>query len=250
MGYYDYCAKRIIIKTRTGGAVYQVDPTSLAATPFPTTGTAPPDAINGVHTLFQSLPKLGGYAYQPAHTAKLYFLPRNSGAQLRRAGILPKRLPVNLEHVPLRLPVEVRLRLVANHRALERRPIRGQLGPIGAVDLQLLSQRRRAHHFARAQVIDLESRLGPLQRSDIRIRNVYGVNVRTELFELAAEPPHESMTLLHLIGRRPPRRDAGQAKRSHREPVQVGHHLRVLLVGELAHRVRLSRVDRVLLVHR
>jgi hypothetical protein len=74
MGYYDYCAKRIFIKTRTGGAVYQIDPTSLAATPFPTTGTAPPDAINGVHTLFQSLPKLGGYAYQPAHTAKLYFL--------------------------------------------------------------------------------------------------------------------------------------------------------------------------------
>jgi hypothetical protein len=74
MGYYDFCAKRIFIKMRSGGAVYQVDPTTLTATSFPTSGTAPPDAINGVHTLFQSLPKLGGYAYQPSHTAKLYFV--------------------------------------------------------------------------------------------------------------------------------------------------------------------------------
>ena len=74
MAYYDFCADRVIIKTRQGGAVYQVIPATLEAIAFPIAGMPPPDAINGVHTLFQSLPRLGGYAYQPSHTAKLYFL--------------------------------------------------------------------------------------------------------------------------------------------------------------------------------
>lgn len=74
MGFYDFCAHRVIIKTRQGGTVFQVDPGTWQASAFPTTGSAPPPAINGVHTLFQSFPRLGGYAYQPAHTAKVYFL--------------------------------------------------------------------------------------------------------------------------------------------------------------------------------
>jgi hypothetical protein len=74
MGYYDFCARRVIIKNRQGATVIQVDPMTLVAAQFPTSGAVPPDAINGVHTLFQNLPRLGGYAYQPSHTAKLYFL--------------------------------------------------------------------------------------------------------------------------------------------------------------------------------
>jgi hypothetical protein len=62
------------VKTTSGGAVYVVDPATLTASELPTSGAAPPDPMNGVHTLFQSVPGLGGYAYQPRHDAKLHFL--------------------------------------------------------------------------------------------------------------------------------------------------------------------------------
>lgn len=74
MAYYDYCAKLVFVKPSGGGVVYTLDPTTMTTAVLTTTGPAVPDAINGVHTLFQSLPKLGGYAYQPRHDAKLYFL--------------------------------------------------------------------------------------------------------------------------------------------------------------------------------
>jgi hypothetical protein len=74
MAFFDYCMNRIVVKTTSGGAVFAIDPATLTATTLSTSGTAPGDAINGVHTLFQSLPKLGGYAYQPSHGETLYFL--------------------------------------------------------------------------------------------------------------------------------------------------------------------------------
>jgi hypothetical protein len=74
MAWFDYCAKAIVVKTRDGGSVYILDPATLTATAFATSGATPPSPMNGVHTLFQSLPKLGGYAYQPTHDSKLWFL--------------------------------------------------------------------------------------------------------------------------------------------------------------------------------
>ena len=53
---------------------HQLDAQTLEASVFPTSGELPSDAINGVHTLFQYLPKLGGYAYQPRHDAVMHFV--------------------------------------------------------------------------------------------------------------------------------------------------------------------------------
>lgn len=74
MAWFDSCAELIVLKPSVAGAVYLVDPTALTATAFATSGEAPPDPLNGVHTLFQYMPKLGGYAYQPTHASKMYFL--------------------------------------------------------------------------------------------------------------------------------------------------------------------------------
>lgn len=74
MVFYDVCAESFVMKTSQAGALYFIDPTTLEASELETSGDLPPDAINGVHTLFQYVPKLGGYAYQPKHDAGLYFL--------------------------------------------------------------------------------------------------------------------------------------------------------------------------------
>jgi hypothetical protein len=55
---------------------------TFAVTLQATTGTAPPDAVNGVYTRWQWLPQLGGFAYQPrarleppqATSVNVYFL--------------------------------------------------------------------------------------------------------------------------------------------------------------------------------
>ena len=74
MAWFDVCAEMIVVKTSTGGEVFFVDPSALTASPLPVSGTTPPDPLNGVHTLFQYVPKLGGYAYQPTHEAGMFFL--------------------------------------------------------------------------------------------------------------------------------------------------------------------------------
>ncbi|MBL8740714.1 MAG: hypothetical protein JNK04_06465 [Myxococcales bacterium] len=74
MAFYDGCAEAVVVKTNIGGDLYLVDAITLEATPFPTSGDLPSDAINGVHTLFQYLPNLGGYAYQPRHDSVMYFV--------------------------------------------------------------------------------------------------------------------------------------------------------------------------------
>jgi hypothetical protein len=74
MVHYDVCAESFVMKTNDGGSVYFIARDTLEASQLGTSGNAPPDTINGVHTLFQYLPKLGGYAYQPRYDAGLYFL--------------------------------------------------------------------------------------------------------------------------------------------------------------------------------
>ena len=74
MAFFDACADAILVKTSLAGELILLDPVTLEATPFPTTGDAPADAINGVHTLFQYLPNLGGYAYQPRHDSVMHFV--------------------------------------------------------------------------------------------------------------------------------------------------------------------------------
>lgn len=74
MAYFDVCAEAIVYKTGNGGDVYWIDPATLEATPLSTSGSEPPNSVNGPHTLFQYVPKLGGYAYQASHESKLYFL--------------------------------------------------------------------------------------------------------------------------------------------------------------------------------
>ena len=74
MAWFDVCAKMIVVKARDGGEVYLVEPATLTASPLPVSGTLPPDPLNGVHTLFQYIPKLGGYAYQPTHSDGMFFL--------------------------------------------------------------------------------------------------------------------------------------------------------------------------------
>lgn len=79
MAWFDSCANRIVLKTRRVGETFLLDPTSLEAVALATSGTTPPDADEGrggpgVHTLFQYMPKLGGYAYQPHYEPGMYFL--------------------------------------------------------------------------------------------------------------------------------------------------------------------------------
>lgn len=74
MAWFDVCAAMIVVKTTTGGEVFFVDPSTLVASPLPVSGATLPDPLNGVHTLFQYVPRLGGYAYQPTHDAGMYFL--------------------------------------------------------------------------------------------------------------------------------------------------------------------------------
>jgi len=74
MAFYDACAASIVVKTNASGELHLLDAQTLEASVFPTSGELPSDAINGVHTLFQYLPKLGGYAYQPRHDAVMHFV--------------------------------------------------------------------------------------------------------------------------------------------------------------------------------
>lgn len=64
-----------LLKTRDGGTVYSIDPVTLAVQSVTTAGgEALPDAANGVHTRWQRLPNLGGYAYYPRHGSGVWFL--------------------------------------------------------------------------------------------------------------------------------------------------------------------------------
>lgn len=80
MVFYDHCADALVFKSKQGAEVVFVDAATFVATPLVTSGSAPPSPHSlgsedaGVHTLFQYIPKLGGYAYQPLGSSPLYFL--------------------------------------------------------------------------------------------------------------------------------------------------------------------------------
>jgi hypothetical protein len=63
-----------LLKTGAGGALYRIEPTTFAVTEQATSGTSPPDAVNGVYTRFVWLPALGGFAYLPRASANFWFL--------------------------------------------------------------------------------------------------------------------------------------------------------------------------------
>lgn len=62
-----------LIKTDTGGEVARLDAANVV-TLQPTTGTSPPDAVNGVFTRWLYLPRLHGVAYLPSGGANFWFL--------------------------------------------------------------------------------------------------------------------------------------------------------------------------------
>ncbi len=73
--WYDSASRVFLVKTRTRDQVIRVDPTTYQATLQTTTGGgAMPDAVNGVHTRWQYLPTLGGFAYYPAAGSGIWFL--------------------------------------------------------------------------------------------------------------------------------------------------------------------------------
>ncbi len=72
--FYDPCLARFVMTSSVGGEVSTLDPATWVATELATSGTPPPNADTGAHTLFQMVPKLGGYAYQPSASRKLFFL--------------------------------------------------------------------------------------------------------------------------------------------------------------------------------
>lgn len=63
----------LLVKTATRGDVLRIAP-SYEVTVQPTTGTAPPDAVNGVYTRWLHLPGLGGLVYLPRGSANAWFL--------------------------------------------------------------------------------------------------------------------------------------------------------------------------------
>ena len=75
-----HCADALVFKSKQGAEVVFVDAATFVATPLVTSGSAPPSPHSlgsedaGAHTLFQYIPKLGGYAYQPLGSSPLYFL--------------------------------------------------------------------------------------------------------------------------------------------------------------------------------
>lgn len=73
--WYEPKVGRFLLKTIYGGKVYQIDPVTFAVAEIGTTGSdTMPDAANGVHTRWQRLPNLGGYAYYPRSGSGVWFL--------------------------------------------------------------------------------------------------------------------------------------------------------------------------------
>lgn len=73
--WYDPTRKRFLVKTLDGAKVYAVDPQSFVSARLPTQGgEGMPKAENGVHTRWQRMPALGGYAYYPAYRSGVWFL--------------------------------------------------------------------------------------------------------------------------------------------------------------------------------
>jgi len=63
-----------VLKTGTAGEVVLLNPDTFEARVQATTGTAPPNAVNGVYTRWLYLPRLRGIAYLPRGSANFWFL--------------------------------------------------------------------------------------------------------------------------------------------------------------------------------
>lgn len=73
--WYEAKLGQFLMKTAAGGDVYAIDPQSFQVQRVGTVGSeAMPDAMNGVHTRWQRLPNLGGYAYYPRSGSGIWFL--------------------------------------------------------------------------------------------------------------------------------------------------------------------------------
>jgi hypothetical protein len=73
--WYDQKLNAFLLKTGSGSQIVRVDPITYASTEWPTVGGgAMLDAINGVQTRFQALPKLKGYIYYPDDPDGFWFL--------------------------------------------------------------------------------------------------------------------------------------------------------------------------------
>lgn len=75
MAFFDPCWKKIVVKTEEPNELLLVDPETLSVSRWPTSGQIPAIPLGGVHTLFQMLPGLGGYAFQPRTGSGVFFLP-------------------------------------------------------------------------------------------------------------------------------------------------------------------------------
>lgn len=72
--WYDDRLGRFLLKTRRAGELYSVDPLTFEFSVVETFGgEGIPDASNGVHTRWQWLPSLGGYAYYPEYRSGIWF---------------------------------------------------------------------------------------------------------------------------------------------------------------------------------
>jgi hypothetical protein len=73
--WYEPKIGQFLLKTGTSGSVYAIDPSSFVTQRLTTAGAeAVPNAANGVHTRWQRLPNLGGYAYYPRYGSGIWFL--------------------------------------------------------------------------------------------------------------------------------------------------------------------------------
>lgn len=73
--WYEPKVGQFLFKTRDATAIYSVDPVSWDVRRVATIGgESMPDAMNGVHTRWQRMPNLGGYAFYPKHGNGVWFL--------------------------------------------------------------------------------------------------------------------------------------------------------------------------------
>lgn len=73
--WYEPKVGKFLLKSAVGDRVYSIDPGTFDVTPVATAGGGTlPDAANGVHTRWQRLPSLGGYAYYPKAVGGVWFL--------------------------------------------------------------------------------------------------------------------------------------------------------------------------------
>mgnify|MGYP001037410722 CR=1 FL=1 len=73
--WYEPKIGKFLVKTNLGDHLYAVDPETFSVTAVGTSSVSTlPNAFNGVHSRWQRLPKLGGYAYYPVYGSGVWFL--------------------------------------------------------------------------------------------------------------------------------------------------------------------------------